>query len=116
MQVIPGTHRAGILLHDGEHDEHDVLAMRLERGNFSRGDAVHLILRAGQISIHDDNIVHGSAPNRSDRLRCGLTLRYSASEVRVDQAIWPTFRACMVRGEDRFGHNPLCQPADGYAA
>ena len=110
MQVIPGTHRAGILQHDGEHDEHDVLNMRLERGNFSRSDAVHLILRAGQISIHDDNIVHGSAPNRSDRLRCGLTLRYSASEVRVDQAIWPTFRACMVRGTDSHGHNPPGQP------
>ena len=110
MQVIPGTHRAGILQHDGEHDEHDVLNMRLERGNFSRSDAVHLILRAGQISIHDDNIVHGSAPNRSDRLRCGLTLRYSASEVRVDQAIWPTFRACMVRGTDSYRHNPPGQP------
>ena len=113
MQVIPGTHRAGILQHDGEHDEHDMLNMRLERGNFSRSDAVHLILRAGQISIHDDNIVHGSAPNRSDRLRCGLTLRYSASEVRVDQASWPTFRACMVRGTDSYGHNPPGQaPTD----
>ena len=93
-----------------KHDEHDALNMRLERGNFSRSDAVHLILRAGQISIHDDNIVHGSAPNRSDRLRCGLTLRYSASEVRVDQASWPTFRACMVRGTDSYGHNLLGQP------
>ncbi len=107
MQVIPGTHRAALLQHEGEHDEHDVLNMRLERGNFSRNDAVHLCLRAGQISIHDDNIVHGSAPNSSDRLRCGLTLRYSASEVRVDQAIWPTFRACMVRGTDHYRHNPV---------
>ncbi len=113
MQVIPGTHRAGILQHAGEHDEHDMLNMRLERGNFSRSDAVHICLRAGQISIHDDNIVHGSAPNTSDRLRCGLTMRYSASEVRVDAAAWPTFRACFVRGEDRHGHNPLGQaPTD----
>ncbi|MCY3947326.1 MAG: phytanoyl-CoA dioxygenase family protein [Anaerolineaceae bacterium] len=110
MQVIPGTHRAGILQHAGEHDEHDVLNMRLERGNFSRSDAVHLCLRAGQVSLHDDNLVHGSAPNESDRLRCGLTLRYSASEVRVDAELWPTFRACFVRGQDRHGHNPLGQP------
>lgn len=110
MQVIPGTHRAGILQHAGEHDEHDVLNMRLERGNFSRSDAVHLCLRAGQVSLHDDNIVHGSAPNESDRLRCGLTLRYSASVVRVDAELAPNFRACFVRGEDRHGHNPLGQP------
>ena len=106
MQVIPGTHRAGLLQHDGEHDEHDLLSMRLERGNFRRDDAVHICLRAGQISIHDDNLVHGSAPNASARLRCGLTLRYSACEVRVDRAAWPTFRACLVRGVDRYGHNP----------
>ncbi len=110
MQVIPGTHRAGILQHACEHDEHDVLNMRLERGNFSRSDAVHLCLRAGQVSLHDDNLVHGSAPNESDRLRCGLTLRYSASEVRVEAELAPTFRACFVRGRDRHGHNPLGQP------
>lgn len=38
-------------------------------------------LQAGQISIHSDLLVHGSAPNTSQRRRCGLTLRYCPADV-----------------------------------
>tara|TARA_R110002049_G_scaffold2750_2_gene21642 strand:+ start:494490 stop:495326 length:837 start_codon:yes stop_codon:yes gene_type:complete len=38
-------------------------------------------LRAGQISIHSDLLVHGSSPNDSERRRCGLTLRYCPASV-----------------------------------
>jgi hypothetical protein len=38
-------------------------------------------LRAGQISIHSDLLVHGSEPNNSNRRRCGLTLRYCPASV-----------------------------------
>ena len=38
---------------------------------------------AGYISIHADLLIHGSAPNLSTRRRCGLTLRYCASDART---------------------------------
>src|SRR5690606_9931867 len=38
-------------------------------------------LRAGQMSIHSDLLLHGSRPNTSDRRRCGLTLRYCPADV-----------------------------------
>ncbi|MEP1645241.1 MAG: phytanoyl-CoA dioxygenase family protein, partial [Rhodopirellula bahusiensis] len=38
-------------------------------------------VHAGQVSIHSDLLVHGSAPNQSDRRRCGLTLRYCPADV-----------------------------------
>jgi hypothetical protein len=41
-------------------------------------------LGAGEISIHSDLLVHGSEANRSDRRRCGLTLRYCPAEVRAE--------------------------------
>jgi non-haem Fe2+, alpha-ketoglutarate-dependent halogenase len=44
---------------------------------------VSICLKAGQIPIHTDPLLHGSAPNRSQRRRCGLTLRYMPPEVRT---------------------------------
>lgn len=40
-------------------------------------------LRAGQASLHADLLLHGSEPNRSDRRRAGLTIRYAAADVRL---------------------------------
>ena len=40
-------------------------------------------MKAGQVSIHTDLLLHGSQPNRSDRRRCGLTLRYMPPDVRT---------------------------------
>ncbi len=55
--------------------------MEIEESSFRASDAVPLLLKAGEISLHDGNIIHGSGPNNSDRLQCGLTIRYAASEV-----------------------------------
>jgi hypothetical protein len=110
MQVVPGTHRAGRLQHRETDKESDILNMVLEEGTFNESEAVTLALKAGQMSLHDDNIVHGSGPNLSDRLRCGLTMRFSAGEVAADTNEWPYFKAYWARGEDRWGHNPIGTP------
>jgi non-heme Fe2+,alpha-ketoglutarate-dependent halogenase len=110
MRVIPGTHRVGRLQHVHSASASDVLDMELAPGTFRKTDAVPLILKAGQISLHDDNIVHGSAANRSTRLRCGLTMRYSAGEVKCDLSVWPFFKAYWLRGVDRWQHNPVGTP------
>jgi hypothetical protein len=113
MKVVPGTHVAGRIQHTETDSDTDVLDMVLEEGTFSEEDAVALELNAGEISLHDDNIVHGSGPNRSDRLRCGLTMRFSAGEVKCDLSVWPFFKAYWVRGKDRWGHNPTGEPPEG---
>ena len=113
MMVVPGSHRAGKLKYRKTTRDSDVLDMVLEHGEFRESDAVPLILKAGQISLHDDNIIHGSAPNLSERLRCGLTMRYSAGEVHCDLSVWPFFKAFWVRGVDRWRHNPTGAPPKG---
>ena len=110
MQVVPGTHRSGRLKHQPVTGNGAVLDMVLEEGSFRLSDAVHLKLKAGQASLHDDNIVHGSGPNLSDRLRCGLTMRYSAGEVKCDTSVWPYFKSYWMRGRDRWSHNPIGAP------
>ena len=44
---------------------------------------VALEMKAGQISLHSDLLLHGSEPNTSDRRRCGLTMRFIPPEVRA---------------------------------
>ena len=110
MQLVPGTHRSGKLKHREAHNTGNVLDMELEEGTFKLSDAIHLNLRAGQASLHDDNVVHGSGPNTSDRLRCGLTMRFSAGEVKCDTSVWPNFKAYWMHGVDRWKHNPQGQP------
>ncbi len=105
MQVIPGTHKAGMIKHRNSTDSSNVLNLELEEGTFSDKDAVTLSLKSGEISIHDDAIVHGSKANRSDQWRIGLTMRFSTPEVKCDLSVWPHFSCHMVRGVDNYGHN-----------
>jgi hypothetical protein len=107
MRVIPGTHdairehgkaaRAGNLLSINQ----EVPVTPAEEAN-----AVDLILRAGEISVHHGTLIHGSNPNRSTRRRCGLTLRYIPPTVRqvVNNSQGRMYQATLVRGEDRFHH------------
>jgi non-heme Fe2+,alpha-ketoglutarate-dependent halogenase len=107
MQVIPGSHKAGLLKHRRSADTDSVLSLECETGTFREDSAVSLVLKAGQFSIHDDKMVHGSPANRSDRRRAGLTVRYSTTEVRCDLSINPHFKTYLCRGVDRFHHNPV---------
>ncbi len=107
MQVIPGSHKAGLLKHRRSADTDSVLSLECETGTFREDSAVSLVLKAGQFSIHDDKIVHGSPANRSDRRRAGLTVRYSTTEVRCDLSVNPHFKTYLCRGVDRFHYNPV---------
>lgn len=49
--------------------------------------AVPIELTAGSLSIHDSCILHGSAPDTSERRRADYTMHYAnASTVKVDVA------------------------------
>ena len=73
------------------------------------------MLAPGQISLHDVFLIHGSAPNRSEQPRRGMTLRYmpTTSTYRRDLADGrrggPLSMAertlYLMRGIDRSGSN-----------
>jgi len=106
MQVIPGSHRAGLLRHSKHNDSDSILTLECDTAQFREDTAVSLNLKAGQISIHDDKIVHGSPANPSDRPRVGFTVRYSKTNVKNDMSVNPNFKAYLCRGVDSFQHNP----------
>jgi ectoine hydroxylase-related dioxygenase (phytanoyl-CoA dioxygenase family) len=83
MRYIPGTHVLGHLTWKlSETDEANVLNQTVpDVGRY--GEPVYVELRAGEASLHSDLLLHGSEANTSDRRRCGLTLRYTPSDVRA---------------------------------
>lgn len=106
MTVIPGSHKAGLLKHVRASETDSVLMLECERGQFREDLAVQATLQAGQVSIHDDKLVHGSPGNPSPFRRAGLTIRYSRTNVKCDLTINPHFKSYLCRGVDEFGHNP----------
>jgi len=107
MQVIPGSHLGGLIKHQRSTQTDSVLTLELERGTFREDAAVPLRLKAGEISLHDDRIIHGSPANASDRWRIGFTIRYSGTNVKCDLSVNPHFKTFLMRGVDGFRFNPV---------
>lgn len=112
MRVLPRTQGNGILPHREGAATDSVLGLDVDPaalGDIALDDPrAHAIeLRAGQCSLHDDNLVHGSPANTSTRRRCGLTMRFMPPEVDVDRSVWPNFSAIVVRGSGERAKVPL---------
>jgi len=102
MRFIPGSHRYGHLTYAlREDDESNVLSQVVE-GAEGLGEPVDVELKAGEISIHSDLLLHGSEANASRRRRCGLTLRYCPADVRAELG-WNA-KGVVVSGADASGH------------
>jgi len=83
MRFIPRSHQHGLIDYGKSEDSRDVLNMVVKNPQ-QYGDApVDVSLKAGQFSMHSDQLLHGSAANLSDRRRCGLTIRYAAADVKA---------------------------------
>lgn len=126
LRYIPGSHAARRLYrheHAGGGDL--VLNRRVSPSEFDPAAARDDVLRAGQLSLHDVYLVHGSNPNRTGRRRAGYVMRYlpgtsfydremevgQSSDIGVsDFAMRPIWLACGVdrtgRNDFRTGHPP----------
>lgn len=114
LQVIPGSHRSKQL--SGHHvNGADGLSLPLELDEdaFDEADAASIVLESGQVSLHDVFLMHASEPNRSDKPRRGMTLRFmpttSIYRRDIEQASSsqrvPERSLFLVRGRDVSGKN-----------
>ncbi len=102
VKFVAGSHHHGHLTYRPSNpDEHNVLNQSIDNPE-AFGEIVLDELRAGQVSLHSDLLLHGSEANQSDRRRCGLTLRYCAADVRAELG-WNE-KGVVVRGTDPSGH------------
>ena len=118
MRVIPGSQR-GQPLYDHYKDERDGLTLNrtIVPEQFDAQTAVDLELRAGQMSMHDVYLIHGSNPNRSTRRRAGVAIRYMPATSHFDRELYETGSGSgylvdfarrplwLLRGVDRAGND-----------
>jgi non-heme Fe2+,alpha-ketoglutarate-dependent halogenase len=64
-------------------------------------------LRAGELSLHAQDVAHGSSPNLSDEKRVGFVIRYVTPDARSVQGRPPVLLA---RGTDAYGHFTHADP------
>ena len=102
MKFMAGSHHHGYMtFRPSDSSEHNVLNQTIDNPE-QYGTQVWDPLKAGQASIHSDLLLHGSEANHSTHRRCGLTLRYTAAEVRAGME-WNQ-KGVWVRGSDPAGH------------
>ena len=79
-------------------DVPNVLSSHMDPTLVDEFKAVDFVLKAGDVSVHHPNIIHGSNPNTSAQRRCGLTIRYIPTSTRItSKEPWPC--AFLLRGE-----------------
>jgi non-haem Fe2+, alpha-ketoglutarate-dependent halogenase len=83
MEVVAGSHTFGLIDFETSSEGSGNVLDQTVRNPQQYGRMRATPLRAGQMSIHSDLLLHGSLANTSDRRRCGLTLRYCPADVRA---------------------------------
>ena len=122
LRVIPGSHRDKALLSHHTNFSDDVtLNQELDNHNYDESEAHNITLEAGQISLHDVYLVHGSEANHSSHSRRGMTLRFmpttsvynrqlaqkkSKDKNLIDQSARTLY---LMRGQDASGKNDFSQ-------
>ncbi len=118
LRVIPGSH-AGQRHYPHQQVDGSNLALdrALAPGSFEDSEARDVELDAGQMSMHDVYLLHGSEANRSPKRRAGIALRYMPATSLFDRematpnttpglktafAVRPIW---LLRGEDRAGND-----------
>ena len=118
LKVIPGSHKKKIDYHHKTDKRGDlVLNQSVNDPRLQSLDSEFIELEAGQLSLHDVFLVHGSLPNRSGRRRAGFVVRYmpTSSVLCRDMNIpfagypvnWSTKPLWLVSGKDVSGKNDL---------
>ena len=88
LEVIPGSHTTQRLRkHVTKETDTVTLNQEIDSSEFEQSKAQSVELEAGQISLHDVFLVHGSKANNSNLPRRGMTLRFMPTTSFYDRDI-----------------------------
>jgi len=108
-QPWAGTHLGGTIPCESVTDEENGVLNEHVHNPERFGTPVSVELRAGQLSLHTDMLLHGSQPNPSNRRRCGLTIRSFPADVRGPEP--ESGNGIIARGVDPDGYwQPMPRP------
>ena len=120
LRIIRGSHKnQDLLQHETNPSTELTLNQELLKTEYDESKAVDLVLKRGQISLHDVFLVHGSEPNTSPNPRRGMTMRFMPTTSVFDHQLareqynnmkvpdHSERRIYHMRGVDRSGRNKL---------
>lgn len=120
MVVIPKSHRDAqqkirekSLVYQPTDVEINIFDEEIKNTQFNETEAVPCELQPNHASLHDAHTIHGSPPNTSQIRRCGYTMRYMKSSIRMNPENLATHCLYLARGRDH-GTNPLSDPTRSY--
>lgn len=102
MSVIPKTHLGQTLEHEDTYHQDNMLTRGQRIKDLDRSKAVAMPLRAGEMSLHNYCLAHGSGPNLSADRRIGVSLHFMPPQTRQVVGSWDC--ATLVRGVDAHRH------------
>lgn len=106
LRYIPGSHRTAPLEIETRASEKNMLISGQMAKGVDESRAVDVLLRAGEVSVHDSRTLHASGVNAGWDSRIGVAARYLATSVR---SLTERESASLVRGADSyhyFDHEP----------
>jgi len=102
MKVMPGTHQGDTLRHEDTYDEDNMLTRGQSIRGLDEARAAYMPLKAGEMSLHNYCLAHGSGPNLSSDRRIGVSMHFMPPQTKQVVGSWDC--AALVRGEDRHGN------------
>lgn len=103
MRFVPGSHRQRIVTHIDSFADDNLLSRGQEIAvDVAESDAVDVVLKPGQASLHHGHLFHASGPNQTDDRRIGVAIRYITPS--MQQKTGDRSLVAHVSGEDRYGH------------
>jgi hypothetical protein len=112
MQVLPRS-LGGNSEHESVDAEQNVLPWEAKRQRGDDAKAVTIELQPNHASLHDGRLMHGSPPNSSNLRRCGYTMRYMPTTVKLNEAYLSRHNIYLARGRDHAG-NRYADPMRSY--
>jgi len=103
MRMWPGTHKEKIKKHKDTFNKDNLLTRGQTVQNVPLKKTIPNVLKAGQLSLHHPQIVHGSGLNKSKSRRIGFVIQ-SYIGANVDQVIGKVY-VQQARGKDLFKYH-----------
>ena len=112
MRFLPGSHKRQLVPHVDSFAEGNLLSRGQEIAvEFDDSEAVDVVLKAGEVSLHHGHLFHASGPNRTQARRIGAAIRYIKPSMR--QTSGDKSLVALVNGSDGYGNFTIAQPPQG---
>jgi hypothetical protein len=114
MMVIPQTFHGYSDYDPVDPNVPHVFGIEIKKHQRDESKAVTLVLEPNHASLHDGRLMHSSPPNTSNIRRCGYTMRYVPTHVKLSPESQATHHFYLARGKDKAG-NTYGDPTVDYS-